>query len=71
MGKELRAITAVTRRRQVLSIAGAAEDMERGPALGVFEDSDKVKLMVNTAAAKQEGVSFADALLSSAALVGD
>lgn len=65
--KELHAIVALTRKHQIFSLSvGGAPDI----TLGVTELDDKIKLSVNPQAAKLEGVVFAEALLSSATIVG-
>ncbi len=63
------AISAATRRHQVLSMTGADPQVRAGLAVGVVERDDKAGVLVNLPAARAEGADFDAALLRSAEVI--
>ncbi len=60
---ELPAILELTRKRQVLSIAGKEEYVSKGASLGVFVIDGGQTVFVNLEASRREGAAFASVML--------
>jgi hypothetical protein len=66
---DLTAITAVTRQRQVISLAARRDQITRGLSLGVFAVDGKPTIVVNLPASRTEGAAFASDLLRLAVVI--
>ncbi len=60
---DLEAIEEVTRQMKVLSAGSKSRYVEKGLSIGVFQIEGKCTILLNLAASRQEGVSFAADLL--------
>jgi hypothetical protein len=66
---ELEAIERITRQMRVLSVGSKPEHVEKGLSIGVFQIESKCTILLNLAASRQEGVSFAADLLRLAKVI--
>jgi hypothetical protein len=63
-------ISALTRQRDILSIAGTEADVKSGLGIGFALRNDRAAVVVNLNAVKEEGAELDSALLSLAEIVG-
>jgi hypothetical protein len=66
---ELGAITEVTRRAHSLTVGSRQEHVHGGLSLGVFQTEEKVIILLNLQASRQEGAAFAADLLRLASVI--
>lgn len=66
---ELAVITGLCRKKRLLSFGSRVEHVERGLSLGVFTVEGRPTIVVNLAAAREEGAAFASDLLRLARVV--
>jgi hypothetical protein len=66
---ELQEILALTRRRQLLSLAGVMGYVDKGASLGVFTVEGSPTVFINLAASKREGAAFGSELLRLARVI--
>ena len=66
---ELEAIARITRQMRVLSVGSKPEQVEKGLSIGVFQIEAKCTILLNLAASRLEGVSFAADLLRLAKVI--
>ena len=67
---QVAAIIAVTRRQEVLTIAGLPDYVNQGVSLGVIERGDQSRVLINRAASIEEGAEFSSQLLRMSEVVG-
>lgn len=68
-GGEVAEIIALSRRRQVLTLAASADYVDRGMALGVFPIEGRPTIVVHLAGSRAEGAAFGSDLLKLAKVI--
>lgn len=66
---DLEAIGRITRQMRVLSVGSKQQHVEKGLSIGVFQIDAKCTILLNLAASREEGVSFAADLLRLAKVI--
>lgn len=69
LSSEVNALTAITRRNKIVTLATDESDIRAGAAIGVAFASGKPTLMVNIAASKAEGADLSSELLRLARVI--